>query len=130
MIISGYAEEMLQPLAPTTRAAASWKQILAATERISNLTAQLLQFTRKQADPAERVDLAGVLTGLGGACGRNTSRQTGVGDGEPQQLEEILTALVSAREGASRHESPSRAIRRRSPNTSQARRSRLEPTRG
>jgi len=66
MIISGYAEEMLNPLEADDPRRAELEQILAATERISSLTAQLLQFTRKQASPAERVDLAALVSGLDG----------------------------------------------------------------
>lgn len=54
MIISGYAEEMLNPLEASDPRRAEIEQILAATERIGSLTAQLLEFTRRQASPAER----------------------------------------------------------------------------
>src|SRR5665213_156888 len=64
MIISGYAEEILRPLAPNDLRRGELEEILAATERISNLTAQLLEFARKQAGAAERVNLAEVLAGL------------------------------------------------------------------
>ncbi len=69
MIISGYAEEILRPLAPNDPRRGELEEILAATERISNLTAQLLEFTRKQAGAAERVELSGVLARSRGGFG-------------------------------------------------------------
>lgn len=98
MIISGYAEEMLNPLPAGDPRRADLEQILAATTRIGNLTAQLLEFTRKHAGRVERVELATVLSGLGGKIGRIPKEST-----KPvwalanrAQLEEILVALASA----------------------------------
>jgi hypothetical protein len=94
MIISGYAEEMLNPLEANDPRRAELEQILAATERISSLTAQLLQYTRKQASPAERVDLAAVVSGLGGKVETRAAKPVWAMANQ-QQLEEILPVLVS-----------------------------------
>ncbi len=94
MIISGYAEEMLNPLEANDPRRAELEQILAATERISSLTAQLLQFTRKQASPAERVDLAALLSGLGAKIETRAAKPVWA-MANRQQLEEILPVLVS-----------------------------------
>ncbi len=94
MIISGYAEEMLHPLDADDPRRAELEQILTATERIGNLTAQLLEFTRKRASPAERVDLAAVVSGLGGKIETRAGRPVWAMANQ-QQLEEILPVLVS-----------------------------------
>ena len=73
---------------------AELEQILAATERIGSLTAQLLEFTRKQASPAERVDLAALLSGLGGKIETRAAKPVWA-MANRQQLEEILPVLVS-----------------------------------
>ena len=97
MIISGYAEEMLNPLEADDPRRTELEQILAATERIGSLTAQLLQFTRKQASPAERIDLAALVSGLGGLGGKIETRaaQPVWALANQQQIEEILPVLVS-----------------------------------
>ncbi len=96
MIISGYAEEILRPLAPNDPRRGELEEILAATERISSLTSQLLEFTRKQAGAAERVDLTAVLAGLGEASVEIRAAKPVWAQANRQQLEEILAALVSA----------------------------------
>ncbi len=98
MIISGYAEEMLNPLSAGDPRRADLEQILAATTRIGNLTAQLLEFTRKHAGRVERVELAAMLSGLGGKIGRipKESIKPVWALANRAQLEEILLALASA----------------------------------
>src|SRR6266853_1174145 len=64
MIITGYAEELLLGLKKDDPQRSNAEQILEATQRMADLTAQLLQFTRKQANPPQPVDLSGVLAGL------------------------------------------------------------------
>jgi PAS domain S-box-containing protein len=96
MIISGYAEEILRPLAPNDPRRGDLEEILAATERISNLTAQLLEFTRKQAGAAERVDVAALLAGLAEASVEIRAAKPVWAKANRKQLEEILAALVAA----------------------------------
>jgi two-component system, cell cycle sensor histidine kinase and response regulator CckA len=94
MIISGYAEEMLNPLEASDPRRAELEQILTATERIGSLTAQLLEFTRRQASPAERVELAALVSGLGGKVETRAAKPVWA-MANRQQLEEILPVLVS-----------------------------------
>ncbi len=96
MIISGYAEEILRPLAPNDPRRGELEEILAATERISNLTAQLLEFTRKQAGAAERVDLPAMLAGFAEASVEIRASNAVWAKANRKQLEEILVTLVSA----------------------------------
>ena len=96
MIISGYAEEMLRPLAANDPRRGELEEILTATERISNLTAQLLEFTRKQASPAERVELSSAVAGLEEAAVEIRTAKPVWAMANRKQLEEILLALVSA----------------------------------
>jgi two-component system, cell cycle sensor histidine kinase and response regulator CckA len=93
MIISGYAEEMLNPLEADDPRRAELEQILAATERIGGLTAQLLQFTRKQANPAERVELSALVSGLSGKIETRAPKPVWA-MANRQQIEEILQVLV------------------------------------
>ena len=122
MIISGYAEEMLNPLEANDPRRAELEQILAATERIGSLTAQLLEFTRKQASPAERMDLAALVSGLGGKIETRAAKPVWAMANQ-QQLEEILPVLVSImredRSPCHRHSAIPPPLR----NTSRARRS-------
>ncbi len=94
MIISGYAEELLAPLAANDPRRAELEQILAAAERIGSLTAQLLEFTRKQARPVERMDLAALISGLGGNIEARVAKPVWA-MANRQQLEEIVPVLVS-----------------------------------
>jgi PAS domain S-box-containing protein len=94
MIISGYTEEMLNPLEADDPRRAELEQILAATERIGGLTAQLLEFTRRQASPAERVDVAALVSGLGAKVETRAATPVWAMTNR-QQFEEILAVLVS-----------------------------------
>lgn len=94
MIISGYAEEMLNPLEAIDPRRAALEQILTATERIGSLTAQLLEFTRRKESQTERVDLAGLVSGLGGKIQARAAKPMWA-MANRQQLEEILPVLVA-----------------------------------
>ena len=111
MIITGYTEEMLHGLKADDPRRADAEQILEATGRIGRVTAQLLEFTRSQARPAEPVELAGVISGLreriaagageGIAVNLNVAGPPVWASANRGQLEEILLALAShEREGA------------------------------
>jgi len=96
MIVSGYAEEMLHALGADDPRRVEIEQILTATERIGNLTAQLLQFTRKQAGPAQGLELAPLLSGLADVTVEmRATKPVWVQAGRPQ-LEEILQVLSDA----------------------------------
>jgi signal transduction histidine kinase len=111
MIVTGYGEEMLHSMAPQDPMRGDVEQILAATERIAGLTAQLLTFTHRQANPPHPVDLVATVSAL------REKIATAVGESvaveivpnvvpvwtaaDPAQLEEVILTLVSsAREDA------------------------------
>ncbi len=111
MIVTGYGEEMLNALAPLDPMRGDVEQILAATERISGITGQLLSYTQRHANPPEPLDLGSLVAGL-----EEKIRQA-VGDSvtveivptltpvwaiaDANQLEQVLLTLISsAREDA------------------------------
>ena len=98
MIITGYAEELLLGLKKDDPQRSNVEQILEATQRIADLTAQLLQFTRKQANPPQPVDLSSILAELKAASAAVNVRAAkpvwALADAE--QLQEILLTLVRA----------------------------------
>jgi two-component system, cell cycle sensor histidine kinase and response regulator CckA len=109
MIITGYGEEMLQALPAGESAREDIGQILGATERIAAITSQLLNFTRRAANPAQPVDLASFFAGIeekmAQAAGVNVEVARAdmpvVAMADPAQLEEVVLALISgAREDA------------------------------
>ncbi|HLH38313.1 MAG TPA: response regulator [Bryobacteraceae bacterium] len=109
MIITGYGEELLQSLPANESARADVAQIMTATERISGITAQLLNFTRRVAEPAKPVDLNALLARLEEKIPGNDRVSVEIDPAsEPvwamadaSQLEDILQALASpAREEA------------------------------
>jgi two-component system cell cycle sensor histidine kinase/response regulator CckA len=111
MIVTGYGEEMLNVLAPQDPMRGDVEQILAATERISAITGQLLSFTQRHANPPEPLDVGSLVAGLEEkireAVGESvTLEMTPVlapvwAKAEASQLEEVLLTLISsAREDA------------------------------
>jgi signal transduction histidine kinase/CheY-like chemotaxis protein len=98
MIITGYAEELLVGLKKDDPQRSNAEQILEATQRIADLTAQLLQFTRKQAKPPQPVDLSSVLAGLkaGDAVVNVQADKPVWAVADAVQLREILLPLVRA----------------------------------
>jgi PAS domain S-box-containing protein len=111
MIITGYSEEMLQSLDDSSPMRGDLQQILGATERISGITGQLLAFTRRLANPPQRIELGPLFASmeekLAKAAGDDVTLELAAAgeavwaSADPSQLEEILLALVSsAREDA------------------------------
>jgi signal transduction histidine kinase len=110
MIITGYAEEMLGGIPADNPHRAEAEQILVATERISSITAQLLEFTRKRAKPPQGVDVAEVLSAvqpqIAQALGNRVQVEVAPASAlwamaDTEQLKEVLLTLASAdREGA------------------------------
>ena len=110
MIITGYAEELLGGLEAGDPRRADAEQILAATQRVSDITEQLLQFTRRHANPPQPVELSALLPGLQEKIARAAGKGVTLTLAPPApvwamcdsgQLEEILLALAfSPREGA------------------------------
>ncbi len=109
MIITGYGEEMLQTLPANDPARGDVAQIMTATERISGITAQLLNYTRRVAEPVRSVNLSTLVASIEE---KNSSRQHEPVEiqtpAEPvwamadaAQLEDLVLALASpAREEA------------------------------
>lgn len=64
MLIAGYAEEMLRAFPEGDARREDVRQIVTATERIADVTAHLLRFTRRGATRPGSVDVAAVLTRL------------------------------------------------------------------
>ena len=96
MIVTGYSEEILHTLGSQDVKRGDVEQILAATERISGLTGQLLQFTRKQANPPRPVDVTRKLSQLAEKIAVIPVTQAVWALADPDQLEEVILALVSA----------------------------------
>ena len=109
MIITGYGEELLQSLPANDAARGDVSQIMSATERISNITAQLLNYTRRVAEPARPVNLNTLLSALEEKLSSGNRVTVEIQrSSEPvwaladaSQLQEIVLALASpAREEA------------------------------
>jgi two-component system cell cycle sensor histidine kinase/response regulator CckA len=98
MIVTGYAEELLLGLRKDDPQRSNAEQILEATQRIAALTAQLLQFTRKQANPPQPVELSAILAGFkaGEAAVNVLAGKPVWALADAAQLHEILLALVRA----------------------------------
>jgi two-component system cell cycle sensor histidine kinase/response regulator CckA len=104
MIITGYAEEMLGAIPADDPHRADAEQILAATDRIAGITGQLLQFTRKHALPAQRLEISEWLrtlerqirmaAGSGTRVDLSTVTPT-FALAEPTQLQEILLSVIT-----------------------------------
>ena len=104
MIVTGYAEEMRNTLGAEDSMRGDVDQILTATDRISGITAQLLNYTRRQANPALPVNVAGMLAHMEekiiqaageGCVVQLSSREAVWAMAEEKQLEEIILALIS-----------------------------------
>jgi PAS domain S-box-containing protein len=103
MIVTGYAEEMRSGMREDDPMRGDVDEILAATGRISTITAQLLQYTRRQANPGSSLDVAQALAnmeekiaqavGEGVAIHLSGERVWAVADAA--QFEEVILALVS-----------------------------------
>ena len=116
MIVKGYGEELLNHASDAVKA--DLKEILFATQRIDTLTNQLLGFTRRQAAPAETIDVSEILSGLEGslrhAAGPNVTIDLQIDAGlqakaDRAQLEQLLSSLA-ARAQSTLHEGGRLAI--------------------
>ena len=112
MLIAGYAEEMLRAFPEGDARREDAEQIITATERIADLTARLLRFTRRGSSNPGRVDLPALVTRLeprfARICGEGVTTRVEVEANLPQHrartwavadsgpLEELLTTLAGA----------------------------------
>jgi PAS domain S-box-containing protein len=104
MIVTGYAEEMRNSLHEDEPMRDDLDQILTATDRIAAIAAQLLNYTRHQANPALPINVTQALARMDEmivhAAGEGCAVHLGSGDpvwamAEATQLEEVILALIS-----------------------------------
>lgn len=102
MIVSGYGEELLNALPGESPMRGDLTQILGATNRMSELTATLLRFTRPQAKTPSMIALSEVMAGLEPRL-REIAREIGIAFpagsvwtfADAEQLGETLAALAA-----------------------------------
>jgi two-component system cell cycle sensor histidine kinase/response regulator CckA len=104
MILTGYSEELLTGLPAGSTLRADVQEILAATDRMSGLTSQLLSFARRQSGAAVEMDLEATLGRFGPRLSALLGTHVGLElrlTGEPNrvradtsQLEQVMTAMV------------------------------------
>jgi len=105
MIVTGYAEELMQALKPNDPLRQEASEILSAARRIGGIAAQLTEFARPQGKPASRVNIGDTilslrskLTALAGervALELAANRMPILAMADPGQLGEVLAALVA-----------------------------------
>ncbi|HTB19138.1 MAG TPA: response regulator [Bryobacteraceae bacterium] len=104
MILTGYSEELLTSLPAGSTLRADVQEILAATDRMSGLTSQLLSFARRQSGAAAEMDLESTLGRFGPRLSALLGTHVGLElhiSGEPNrvradfaQLEQVMTAII------------------------------------
>jgi PAS domain S-box-containing protein len=104
MILTGYSEELLTSLPAGSTLRADVQEILAATERMSGLTSQLLSFSRKQGSAPVEMDLGSTLARFGPRLSALLGTHVGLElhpAAEPNriradyaQLEQVMIAIV------------------------------------
>ena len=113
MIVTGYAEELLQALKPNDPLRQEAGEILGAARRIGGIAAQLTEFVRRQERPASRVNIGDTIQKLRSritaAAGERVAvelkvnREPVLAMADPAQLGEVLTAVIAgARRGTPR----------------------------
>jgi two-component system cell cycle sensor histidine kinase/response regulator CckA len=105
MIVTGYAEELLQALKPADPLRQEAGEILGAARRIGGLAAQLTEFARRQGKPASRVNIGEAILNLRSkitaAAGERVAveltviREPIVAMADPGQLGEVLSAVIA-----------------------------------
>ena len=113
MIVTGYAEELMQALKPSDPLRQEASEILGAARRIGGIAAQLTEFARRQGKPASRVNVGDSILNLrsklsAAAGGERVAveltriPQPVVAMADPGQLGEVLTAVVAGARRARR----------------------------
>ncbi len=107
MIVTGYAEELIEALKPGDPLREEAGEILGAARRIGGLAAQLTEFARPQAKPASRVNLGDAILNLRSkitaAAGERVAveltvnRAAVLAMADPVQLGEVLAAVIAGR---------------------------------
>ncbi|HTC90418.1 MAG TPA: response regulator [Bryobacteraceae bacterium] len=104
MILTGYSEELLTNLPAGSTLRADVQEILAATDRMSGLTSQLLSFARRQGGGSTEMDLESTLGRFGPRLSALLGTHVGIElrlSSEPNrvradysQLEQVMIAIV------------------------------------
>lgn len=102
MIVAGYAEELLAELAEDDRRRADVKAILGAAETMAGLAGELHGFTRAQASPPSRFNIATTLTSvaarirgeLGATLVLRLAGDALFAHADPVQLEAVLLSIA------------------------------------
>ncbi len=104
MILTGYSEELLTGLPAGSTLRSDVQEILAATDRMSGLTSQLLSFARRQGGAAPEIDLESTLGRFGPRLSSLLGTHVGLefrASSEPNrvradvaQLEQVMIAIV------------------------------------
>lgn len=113
MIVTGYAEELMQALKPADPLRQEASEILGAARRIGGIAAQLTEFARHQGRPATRVNIGDTILHLrskiAAAAGERVAvelavaREPVVAMADQVQLGEVLSAVIGgARKGTPR----------------------------
>ena len=107
MIITGYAEEMLNNAAPNDPRRGDLEQILNATIRIAGLTSHLLHFTRRPETTTQTLELAKLLREMKEAIERSAgggvylhAEDAVWAMANQGQLQDLVLSLVAAVQGA------------------------------
>ena len=105
MIVTGYAEELMQALKPSDPLRQEASEILGAARRIGGIAAQLTEFVRRQGKPASKVNVGDTIVNsrakIIAAAGERVaveftaSPEPIVAMADPGQLGEVLTAVVA-----------------------------------
>jgi signal transduction histidine kinase/CheY-like chemotaxis protein len=105
MIVTGYTEELLQALKPGDPLRQEAGEILGAARRIGGLAAQLTEFARPQGKPASPVNIGDTIlnlrskitaaAGAGVAVELTVNRAPVLAMADPEQLGEVLTAVIA-----------------------------------
>ena len=105
MIVTGYAEELMQALKPTDPLRQEAGEILGAARRIGGIAAQLTDFARRQGRPASVVNLGDTIlnaraklsaaAGEGVALELNANSAAILASADAVQLAEVLSAVVA-----------------------------------
>ena len=115
MIVTGYAEELLQALKPNDPLRQEAGEILGAARRIGDIAGQLTEFARRQGKLASKVNIGDSIlnsrskiaaaAGEGVAVELTANPEPVLALADPGQLEEVLTAVVAGvRKGMPRAE--------------------------
>ena len=115
MVVTGYAEELMQSLKAGDPLRAEAGEILAAARRIGTLAAQLTEFAKPQGKPASRVNLRDTVLNsrskITAAAGERVAVELGVNRGEifamadPAELGDVLSALIAGTKESARDRS-------------------------